>query len=171
MTAGAKPDPWAQRDRQNAYLFASAIIREGLELLRQMNKTFKDDDEFRNGLGKLLKDKNATNVEKQHLQNARNRAIFHFDGKEFAKILAGATVDECLFLSGKGNKERDVYYAFADVIAAEILVGYASNTEEFYETLEKAMIDTRDLVLKFEQLAKGLIGNYLLKMGFGMAKG
>jgi hypothetical protein len=168
IAAGEKSAPSAQRSRQNSYLFASAILLEALELIRKMKKTFKDDDRFKNGLGQLLKDKTVLKLEARHLRKVRNHAVFHFAPDEFARILGTAAVNECVFLKAKGPKEGEVYYSFADVIAAEILVGYGADTDEFYKTLEIAMSETRDLVLRLEKDAKELIGHYLLENGFGM---
>jgi hypothetical protein len=64
-----------------------------------------------------------------------------------------------------------VYYPFADVITAEMLVGFASDSDEFYEALGLAMDKTRDLVLKFTKAAEILIAFHLKAWGFELVDG
>jgi hypothetical protein len=133
--AGEGDAPEASRDRINSYFFASAILYEGMNLIRVMNQTFKDDDMFQNGLRPFLRDKVAQTITETHLNPARNGVVFHFLPERFAETIRSASCDNCIFVSGRGDKKKDLYYDFADVVAAEILVGYASDSEEFYEAL------------------------------------
>jgi hypothetical protein len=167
--AGMGDAPEAKRARFNSYLFASAILYESLRLIKAMNKTFKDDTIFQNGLRLLLRDKIAQAVERIHLDRARNEAVFHFFPDRFASMLENTTSDKCTFVLGRGNANRDVYYSFADVVAGEILVGYAADSEEFYAQLGEAMANTRDLVVRFANEAERLIGHHLKQWGFVMA--
>jgi len=166
--SGEGDDPEAQRDRLNSYFFASALLYESLRLIRAMNKTFMHDDKFQNGLRRFLRDKTACRIERAHLDPARNGAVFHFLPEPFTAMINSATVDNCLFLTAGGKKKKDVYYNFADVITTEILVGSASNEEDFYAALRKAMVDTRDLAFRFTNEAEHLISYYLKNWGFGI---
>ena len=132
--------------------------------------TFKDEAIFQNGLRLLLRDKVAQAVERMHLDRARNEAVFHFFPDRFASMLENTTSDKCTFVLGRGNRNRDVYYSFADVVAGEILVGYAADSEEFYAQLGEAMANTRDLVVRFADEAERLIAHHLKRWGFVMAK-
>jgi hypothetical protein len=58
---GNAPEP--MRARLNSYLFASAILYEGIKLIRAMNQTFKDDETFQKGLRLFLRDKTAQSIE------------------------------------------------------------------------------------------------------------
>jgi hypothetical protein len=135
-----------------------------------MSKTFMDDMVFQGGLRLLLRDRMAQSVERTHLDPARNGAVFHFLPDRFASIMKEASADECLFVLGRGDRNRDVYYSFADVVAGEILVGYAADTEEFYTHLGEAMTNTRDLVVRFADEAEKLISHHLRRWGFGLVK-
>jgi hypothetical protein len=158
--------PEAERDRLNSYFFASAILYEGIKLIRAMNQTFKDDVPFQNGLRLFLRDPVALQIEKTHLNPARNQAVFHFVPDTFSKIINSATVDTCVFAQARGQNKRHVRYSYADVVTAEILVGFAANTEEFYETLGTAMASTLDLVIRFADEAEKLIGYHTAQWGF-----
>lgn len=167
--AGDGNAPEALRARLNSYLFASAILYEGIKLVRAMNQTFIDDDIFQKGLRLFLRDKTAQTVERTHLDAARNAAVFHFLPDRFGETIKGATANTCIFVAARGETNKDVYYPFADVIAAEILVGYASDSEEFYAQLRDAMINTRELVIRFADDAEHLISYHLQRWGFKIA--
>jgi hypothetical protein len=163
---GEADTPEAIRGRMNSYLFASAIMYEALKLIRAMNKTFEDDKFFQDTLRSILRDPVAQKIERMHLDAARNHAVFHFLPEKFAEIINTATVDTCTFLIGQGPTRQHVYYLFADTVAAEIVVGYAANTEEFYDTLGAAMAGTRELVSRFADHAEELIGRQTQAWGF-----
>lgn len=167
--AGMGDAPEAKRARFNSYLFASAILYEGLRLIRAMGKTFKDDAVYQNGLRLLLRDKVAQAVERMHLDSARNAAVFHFLPDRFASIMKDTTANKCTFVLGRGARNRDVYYSFADVAAGEILMGYAADSEEFYKQLGEAMKNTRELVVRFANEAEMLISHHLKQWGYVMA--
>ncbi len=166
LVAGDKPDPESQRGRINSYFFASALLYEILSLIRSMGKAFKDDAEYQNGLRLMLKDKTAQRVEQMHLNPVRNRAVFHFLPEYFGSTIENATCNNCDFVYGLGNKRKDLYYPFADIIAAEILVGFSSDNEQFYQALGQAMADTRDLVIRFTDQAELFIAHYVKRWGF-----
>ena len=167
--AGESDAPEAKRARFNSYLFASAILYESFNLIRAMNQTFKDEAVFQNGLRLFLRDKIARTIERNHLDPLRNGAVFHFLPDRFKAIVENAPVDTCSFVMGRGGRNRDVYYAFADILAGEILMGYASNSEEFYAQVAKLMANTRDLVVRFADEAEKLISYHLKEWGFMMA--
>jgi hypothetical protein len=171
LCAGEGNGPKAERDRLNSYFFASAIMYEGLKLIRAMNKVFKDDAPFQNGLRLFLRDPVAQNIETMHLKPARNQAIFHFVPETFSETINGATVNTCVFAQARGNSKRNVRYSYADVVATEILVGFAADTEEFYKTLRAAMIGTRELVIRFADEAEKLIGYHTVRWGFKVLNG
>jgi len=136
-----------------------------------MVKPFADDPVFNNGLRQLLRDPVAQKMERAHLDPARNGVTFHFLPERFTQILKTATVNECLFIEARGHSKKHVYYSFADVVASEILVGFAADTEKFYETLGAAMTTTRELVIRFADEADILIGHHTKNWGFQLTEG
>jgi hypothetical protein len=166
LRVGIENSPEARRGRLNSYFFASAILYEGLKLVRTMNRTFKQDEMFRQGLHAILRDKAAQRIEQTRLNPARNKAVFHFLPQFFADIIGTATCDECIFASGRGTKREELYYPFADTITAGILIGFSSDTEEFYELLGKAMSDTSALMVRFTNAAEFLIARHIKEWGF-----
>jgi len=92
--------------------------------------------------------------------------VFHFLPQFFAEIIKSATCDECVFASGRGKRREQLYYPFADTVTAGILVGFSSDTEEFYATLGKAMSDTSGLMIRFVDAAEFLIARHIKGWGF-----
>jgi hypothetical protein len=164
--AGTGNSPESRRGRLNSYFFASAILYEGLKLVRAMSRPFRQDELFKRGLRELLRDKDVQAIEQAHLNPARNKAVFHFLPQFFAATIASATCDECIFASGRGKRREELYYPFADVIAAGILVGYSSDTDGYYARLGKAMSDTSDFMMRFIDAAEFLIAYYIKHWGF-----
>lgn len=158
--------PERVRNGMNSYFFASALLYEGLSLIRKMTKPFAGDSEFQNGLRMLLKDATAQKIEQGHLNPARNHAVFHFLPDEFEKAIRKAIDDRCVFVAAIGEKKKDLHYSYADVVAAEILVGMPADNHEFWPKFEKAAEETRELAIKFKRDAEDLIGNYLKTWGF-----
>jgi hypothetical protein len=161
-----KHDPAARRDRLNSYLFGSAIMYEVLKLVRAMNKAFLDDPQFQNGLRMLLKDPTAQQIEQAHLNPARHQAVFHFIPETFAQVIASTKEIGAPFVSSNGRRRAKVNYVYADVVAAEILVGHSSNTEEFFSAMEGAMSKTKDLVVAFIDQAELFIAAHVNAWGF-----
>lgn len=166
ICAGETPSPDATRARLNSYFFASAILYEALKLIKAMNQPFKDDRMFQVGLRLILKDKVAQEIERKHLDPARNRAVFHFFPEYFAEIIQSKGVDECLFVTAHGTARKDLYYSFADGITGGILVGFSEESERFSEVLGKAMSDTRDLMVRFINDGELLIAYHIKLWGF-----
>jgi hypothetical protein len=95
-------------------------------------------------------------MERANLDPLRNRAVFHFLPQRFAETLQKATCNECPFIEAEENQNKSVYYPFADVITAEILVGFASDDKAFDSALGNAMTKTRELILRFTNNSRGL---------------
>ena len=166
LYAGDRETPDARRDRLNSYFLVSAILYEVLKLVETMHKVFKDDPEFQNGLRLVAKDKGAETFKQDNLDPLRNGAVFHFLPGKFAETLNKATCNECSFIEAEGMANKCVYYPFADVITAEMLVGVASDDEVFDKALIEAMQKTRDLVLKLTLTTETLIIARLKGWGF-----
>lgn len=171
LHAGENDAPENSRDRLNSYFFASAIMYEAIKLIRAMVRPFKDDVPFEKGLLTILRDPVAQKIEQDHLNPARNHAVFHFLPETFADTINSATVDTCTFIMCRGDKKKDLHYSYADVVTAEILVGFAADTEEFYDVLGKAMAGTRDLVTRFSDHAENLIAHRTKEWGFKFLQG
>lgn len=171
LLVGEIEAPQQNRDRLNSYFFASAILYEIFKLIERMNQAFRDDEIFQNGLRLLIKDPAARNIRDVHLKPVRTNAVFHYLPEAFAETIEKSTCDECLFVTGRGPLKGNINYSFADVIAAEILVGFAEDSPEFYQTLSSAMEDTRTLVIKFVPAAEDLIKRHLERWGFKLEIG
>jgi hypothetical protein len=158
--------PSSKRDRLNSYLFGSAIMYEVLNLIRDMGQTFQDDEMYQTGLRLLLAEPAARQIEKDHLKAVRNKAAFHFDVGVFRETISRGTRGECLFLAANGKKCIDLHYAYADIVAAEILVGHPAGEEEFQKVLADAASKTDKLVTDFINHTEALISYHLSRWGF-----
>jgi hypothetical protein len=158
--------PERLRNIMNSYFFSSALLYEGLRLIRRMNREFADDEVFQTGLRMLFKDPTALKIERDHLNPARNHAVFHFLPDEFRKAICKSDADRIVFVMGAGKKARSLHYGYADVLAAEILVGMSSDDPKFWATFNTAAKETGELVIKFTDDAELLIGTYLRTWGF-----
>jgi hypothetical protein len=163
---GKRNDPSAMRDRFNSYLFGTGIMYEALNLIRAMGKTFQDDDLYQNGLQLILTDKRAQQIEQEHMNPARNAAIFHFDHERFAEVIGKSRPAGFAFFSGQGNNPMNVNFSYSDTVTAEIPTGLPSGTEEFFSVLGAAMNGTRELVRRFANEATNLIMPRLKHWGF-----
>lgn len=166
LRVGIEDSPEAKRARLNSYFFASALLYESFKLVRAMNRVFKRDEMFQKGVYSFLRDKAALAIEQKRLNPVRNKAVFHFFPQYFAEIIASATCEVCTFASGRGKRREELYYPFADTITAGILMGFSSDTEEFYELLGTAMSDTADLMVRFIDAAEFLIRRHVNEWGF-----
>ena len=166
LRVGTEDSPEAKRGRLNSYFFASALLYEGFKLVRAMNRIFKGDEMYRQGLHAILRDKTAQTIEQTRLNPVRNIAVFHFLPEFFGEMIGTATCVECIFASGRGKRREELYYPFADSITAGILVGFSSDSDEFYTLLGKAMEDTGDLMVRFIDDAEFLIARHLKEWGF-----
>lgn len=147
----------AQRSRINSFLFGSAILFEGLLLVQKMNQHFGHNQIFKKGLHTLLKDPVALRLQKHHMGPARNSAVFHYEPREFGRMVESASVDVCEFMVGRGTSASEGYFPFADVLATQLLMGRADAGEEFYEHLGSVMGETRDLGVRFIEFSHKLI--------------
>jgi hypothetical protein len=87
-------------------------------------------------------------MERANLGPLRNGAVFHFLPQRFAESLQKATCNEAPFIETEENQNKSAYYPFADVINAEILVGFASDDKAFDSALGNAMTKSRELILR-----------------------
>jgi hypothetical protein len=158
--------PERVRNGINSYFFASALLYEGLILIRKMNSTFANDETFQGGLRMLLKDPVAQMVERDHLNSARNHVVFHFLPDEFKKAIDKSADDRQVFITGIGEKKGDLHYSYADTLAAEVIAGTSNDDPKFWSTFENAARDTSELLITFADEAEELIANYLGAWGF-----
>ena len=161
--------PASVRNRINSYLFSAALLYEAIQLTKKMNKVFLRDTVFQSGIKNLLKDPIAQGVERLHLKPSRHAAVFHFDPETFAQTITKKRDEECVFISARGRKNKNLHFAFADVLAVEIHVGLSSEHGDFYAKFEKTVGEMTDLIIRFSTEANSLIVHYLKEWGFERA--
>jgi hypothetical protein len=150
----------------NSFFFTSALLYEGIGLIRKLNTPLKDNPAYQNGLRVVLRDPLVQDLEQMHLNPARNHAIFHFLPEKFEDAIRAGDHPSCVFLAARGTKNRAVHFSYADVVAAEMLVGVSSDCSEFWPKLRNAFESTATLASRFAQGAEDVIVSYLRDHGF-----
>jgi hypothetical protein len=158
--------PETARNRMNSFFFSSALLYEGIRLIRKMNRVFADDPFFQNGLRRLLRDPVAQRVEQSHLKPGRNHAIFHFLPDKFEEAIQRGSHRSCVFISARGKESGDAHLLYADIVAAEMLIGIPSDKAEFLPAVRRSGKETGDLVVRFTEAAEELIIPRLRAWGF-----
>jgi hypothetical protein len=158
-----KNTPAAQRDRTNSHFLISAVLYETLNLIRKMAYIFNGDESFEKSLKLILRDPSAQVLEQMHLKAARNDTVFHFLPDKFAEALEKTDLQECVFDDSIGTRFGDVHYAFADLIATEMMVGTKlDDTIVVPQMFER----TLNLVVKFIDYSEAFIVEHLNNWGF-----
>jgi hypothetical protein len=158
-------EPHHIRDRMNYYFFSASILYEGLQLIKRMNKPFKDDAAFQENLRPILKDKTALKIESLHLKNVRNNAVFHFLAEAFTDVIKGSPTGNCVFLKAHGKVNKDIHFEFADRMTVRILVG-DTQEEEFKTRLDAVLVELQDFNGQFVTLATMFLVKKLMEWGF-----
>jgi len=153
--------PTAMRDRLNSSFFGAGVMYEALNLVQHMNRPFKNDTPFQSGLRRILKDPVAQRIYQKHMNPVRNGAVFHFRHDRFADAIQESGLVEFSFVSGQGTDARKVNYSYADGMAAEILTGLPSQTEEFFGIFADTISETASLATRFADEATKLIMHHL----------
>lgn len=156
--------PGAIRDRMNASFFISGILYETLKLIRAMNVVFKGNESFETSLRLILRDASGQALEQMHLKSVRHGGVFHFLPEQFAKAISKTPLNECVFLSSDPEENRgSLHYQFADLIAAEMMVGGRLDDAA---VVNEMMRKTLDLVQKLIGHSGNFIADQLHVWGF-----
>jgi hypothetical protein len=159
--------PEVVRNRMNSFFFSSALMYEGLVLIRKMKKLFGGEAAYESGLRMLLRNPLVQRLEQMHLHAARNHAVFHFLPDKFEEAIKREKHPSCTFIAAHGTKNRAVHFSYADVVAAEMLIGISSDNEkEFWPAVRKASKETGEAVMMFAKASEELMVQYLNAMGF-----
>lgn len=118
---------------------------------------------FQDTIQTLLKDKTAHKLEQTHLKAARRDAVFHYLPDRFAEAIATTPLNECVFASFLGQKNNDVRYDFADIIAAEIGAGTRIDNSA---VVSEMMATTLSLAISFTNQSESFIVDQLNAWGF-----
>ena len=156
--------PRARRDRMSAFLYAAAVLFEGLQVSRSLAKHFRDLPQFQTGFGLIHSDKKVQKLEGQFLKKLRDKAAFHFDRDVLAKGLKELDFQEARFASGRGWRTGSTYFDIVDDAVLVFLTGAASDAEHL-ELLDKYMTSTAELANRFLSASHRLIPQVLRMLG------
>src|SRR5258708_21930309 len=163
ISTTGRDTPAALRDRMNSYFFVSAILYESLKLIETMSPVYGKDKSFQTSLQLLLKDKTAQALKRMHLKAVRRDAVFHYLPDRFAEAIAKTPMTECVFASILGQQKGSIHYAFADYIAAEMMVGTRIDDAVVVNDM---MEKTLALVKQFIDHSENFIADQLYGWGF-----
>jgi hypothetical protein len=158
-------EPHHIRDRMNFYLFNAAVLYEGLDLVRKMNKPFKSDATFRATLHSVLRDPTVQKIESLHLKKARHHAVNHFLPDMFSEVIKDLPTEECFFLKATGMVNKNIHFEFADRMAVRILVGPPGGGD-FKGRLDNVLIEIQKFIGTFVTEATKFLVAKLYEWGF-----
>jgi hypothetical protein len=167
MTPVRYQSPRARRDRTSAFLYAAAVLFEGLQVSRALTKHFKDLPQFQTGFASIHSDRAVQALEAQFLKKLRDKAAFHFDRDVLANGLRQLDFEEARFASGRGWRAVSTYFDIVDDAVLVFLTGASSDSEHF-ELLDECMSATADLANRFLSSSHRLIPRVLRLLGAQM---
>jgi len=161
--------PSSIRRRNNMFIFSCGILYEAFNLLDNMRATFKDNDDFKNGMQPFRTDPIALRIRDNHIKFVRHKGVFHFDWDEFKKMLSASPSQDCVFAVGHGDTKGEQYYILADAIVFDILLQWTGGTLTDYEKdAARLLTEVRDLSFRFTNEADKFISSCLMGWGFKM---
>lgn len=160
--------PAGNRQKINAILFLSALLYEGWELIKRMNRHYHTYDAWKTGFGPIRKDGRFKQLVQTRLRPLRSQAVFHFFHDEVGQRLAEHEPDgPVVFTSSRGNKSLQAHYEFADLIAIRTLCVDAGPTADaLLAQAEDIGEQIAQLGPAFRDAADALITEALQRMGF-----
>ena len=156
--------PRARRDRMSAFLYAAAVLFEGLKVSKRLAKHFRDLPQFETGFGLIHSDKKVQQLETRFLKRLRDKAAFHFDREVLAKGFKELDFKEARFASGRGWRTGSTYFDIVDDAVLIFLTGAASDAEHC-ELLDQYMTSTAELANRFLIASHRLIPRVLRMLG------
>lgn len=150
------------------FLFASSVLYEGFLLVEKLGKYYNKLDSFKNGFGKLLRDKKIQTLRNTVLKRARNKFVFHFDKDVAKESLSNFDVPVINFASGVGKSSGEMYFVLADELSINYFLQPKKNESD--NSLKKRFIqileDTTAIMGTFSESAEVLMADVLEKKGF-----
>jgi hypothetical protein len=153
--------PSDHRQLNQSYFFTCALIFEGWPLAQRLAQHYRDRKSWKEGFGKLLRDREAQAFVSDSLKGLRNSAIFHPDEEEVARCLAEVSSDSVVAMSGIKRPAGATYYDLGDMVTFQTLVGPSKSQEEFLANLQSAMSISMGLLRRFLRCADLLIAEVL----------
>lgn len=170
LEVGKKNTPSAGRQLINSFLYASAILYEGLNRADSLGKYFKDLDSFKNGFAIILKDEKIKRHRNAVLDTLRNQFVFHFDKDIIPETLKDFVLPEYIFAISNGLKRKDIYYNLADEIVLDYLLRDIKDDQEKAKRFKEIIKQTTELMVSFSKATDDLIQEVLIEMGWVLKK-
>ena len=161
-------NPSNARSTINSFLFASSVLYEGFLLVEKLSQYYNKLESFKNGFGKLLRDKQVQALRNSVLKRARNKFVFHFDKNIAKESLRNFDMPVINFASGVGKSAGEMYFGLADELSINYLLQPKKNESD--DSLKKRytqIVKTTTLIMgTFSESAEILMTDVLEKKGF-----
>jgi hypothetical protein len=158
---GGDMTPVGQRQHINAFLFSAGALYEGFAVADTLEKHFGDQDAYRDGFAKLLKDPKTKELRSTILRRMRNKLIFHYDEDVARKTLPKLELKSYIFASGTGDKRKGTYYNLADEIVLNYLLNDCESPDDEARQFRDALQDIANALSRFIECSDALIANVL----------
>lgn len=127
-----------------------------------LNEQFRDEPTFKDNLG-IFESKDYKKFKQDVLYKVRNRATFHPLHNTVSNIINTLNFNEYDFALATGETLLDLYYALADQIAINYIIGDNGNDKEDEKKLYEIVTKTTEIAIKFVNSADKFIDYYLTK--------
>jgi hypothetical protein len=158
--------PAEQRQYFNSFLFACGILYEGLKVANTLGKRFGDRDSFRNGFGRLLKDKETKRLLETVLNPMRNKIVFHFEEDVMKTTVQELDLESYSFVVGSGQASGDAYYELADTTAINFIIGNPDSKEEASQSFRETVKSITQVLSGYTDSANVLIVDVLRELNW-----
>ena len=159
-----KSSPSNRRQLVNSFLFTCGILYEGLEVAKGLGKYYRHIEEFNEGLGKIISNKDIKKLQSKVLYKLRNKIVFHFDEEVFSDIINDIDHETYIFANGSKSSAKDLYFSLADEIAINYVLSDFPDKENHEEIFIQIITDVTNTALDFKRSSEKLIAKVLADM-------
>ena len=156
---GKKPTDF--RHLHNSFLFSCAILYEALKFYPKLGKEFLNFNSHKDGFAKLSKHPDFDFVKNKIVNTMRNEFIYHVDEGPFINALKQYGERSVDFLLSKSDQHGDIYYALADELALNYIIGEHDTDEiaaQYYQEMSQKIMN---IMVEFIHNANKLIMEYV----------
>lgn len=163
--------PRIRRDRQSAFLYAAALLHEGLQVAQGLGRYFRDFPAYTQGLGRLLGAREVIRLRSEYLKRLRNRGTFHIDLEVFQAGIAHLTSQQhVLVCTARDLRAGSFYFDLADELVLHMVLGVGPDHPQYIERLDDFMTGTSVLNSAFLVASNKLLAAAFKQLGVRRAK-
>ncbi|HEX9201255.1 MAG TPA: hypothetical protein VF865_16975 [Acidobacteriaceae bacterium] len=153
------------RQRFAALFFIAAVLFEGLNLLRRIGNSFKENNRWKERVVPILRSGRFDKLFGNSLQPLRNQVVFHFFEDSLAEPLSRMDPESVVFVAGSGRSQGEVNYELSDLLAIDLFMGHHASAEEEIRHFKFLLAESRDLLLEVIAAGEGVLAEYCERNG------